>query len=101
MEKYSLYKGLQRPLVFKIFKGKFIYWAAMACISSMIVGGIISAFNSLMGILAFIGILISGMFFTISKQKQGLSSKTRDDSIYILQPKQHPNKLKNEKQKSF
>jgi hypothetical protein len=65
------------------------------------VGGIISAFNSLMGILAFIGILISGMFFTISKQKQGLNSKTRDDSIYILQPKQHPNNLKNEKQKSI
>jgi len=101
MEKHALYKGLQRPLVFKIFKGKFIYWAAMACISSMIVGGIISAFNSLMGILAFIGILISGMFFTISKQKQGLNSKTRDDSIYILQPKHHPKNLKNEKQKSF
>jgi hypothetical protein len=101
MEKHALYKGLQRPLVFKIFKGKFIYWAAIACISSMIVGGIISAFNSLMGILAFIAILISGMFFTISKQKQGLSSKTRDDSIYILTPKQHPNKFKHEKQKSI
>jgi hypothetical protein len=101
MQKHALYKGLQRPLVFKIFKGKFIYWAAMACISSMIVGGIISAFNSLLGILAFIGILISGMFFTISKQKQGLNSKTRDDSIYILQPKHHPNNFKNEKQKSI
>ena len=27
-EEFAVYKGLQRPLVFKMFKGKFIYYGA-------------------------------------------------------------------------
>lgn len=93
MEKHALYKGLQRPLVFKMFRGKFIYWAATTCISAMITGGVISAFNSLLGLVAFVSILLSGMFITLSKQKQGLNSKTRDENIYILPPVQHPQSI--------
>lgn len=88
-ERFSLYKGLQRPLVFKMFKGKYIYWAMCSIITGVIIGGALSAIiSSYAGLIAFAVITVSLIFYTITRQKQGLNSKKRDDAIYIIQPRQ-------------
>jgi uncharacterized membrane protein YfcA len=88
-EQYSLYKGLQRPLVFKMFKGKYIYWAMGSIIAGVIVGGALSAMiSSYAGIIAFAAITLSLIFYTISRQKQGLNVKKRERSIFIVQSRQ-------------
>jgi large-conductance mechanosensitive channel len=90
---YALYKGLQRPLVFKMFKGKYIYWAMGSIIAGVIIGGVISALvSSLVGIICFTAITVSLTFFTISKQKKGLHAKKREKAMYIIQPKQRLSK---------
>ncbi len=88
-EQFSLYKGLQRPLVFKMFKGKYIYWAMGSIITAVIIGGALSAIvSSYAGIIAFAVISVSLIFYTITRQKQGLNSKRKDGAIYIIQPRQ-------------
>lgn len=88
---YALYKGLQRPLVFKFFKGKFIYWALGSIVAGIIVGGAISAFvSSVAGIAALVIVSIPLMFYTISKQKNGLYAKSKDNFIGMLPPKYKP-----------
>lgn len=90
MEKknYSLYKGLQRPLVFKVFKGKFIYWAMGSVLSGIVFGGLIGAFvNQIMGFLSMLGISVPLLMYTLNKQKKGLYNKKKDFAIFIFQPK--------------
>ena len=88
-EQFSLYKGLQRPLVFKMFKGKYIYWAMGSIIAGVIIGGALSAIvSSYAGIIAFTAITVLLIFYTISRQKKGLNSKKRESTIYIIQPRQ-------------
>jgi len=92
MEKaeYSLYKGLQRPLVFKIFKGKFIYWAVGSILAGIVSGGLVGALiSSLFGIVTMIGVSMPLLMFTINKQKRGLYDKKRNYGIYIISPKFH------------
>lgn len=102
MEKnsYALYKGLQRPLVFKFFKGKFIYWALGSIVAGIITGGIISAaVSAFAGIVTLISVSLPLLLYTISKQKKGLHDKRKENFIYIITPK---NKIrKNETKKSF
>jgi uncharacterized oligopeptide transporter (OPT) family protein len=86
---YSLYKGLQRPLVFKVFKGKFIYWAMGSVLAGIICGGLIGAlFSQVMGLLAMLGISVFLLIYTLGKQKQGLYNKRKDFAIFIFPPKQ-------------
>ena len=88
---YALYKGLQRPLVFKFFKGKFIYWALGSIVAGIIVGGAMSAFiSSVAGIAGMVMVSVPLMFYTISKQKKGLYTKTKDDFIGIVPPTYTP-----------
>jgi hypothetical protein len=85
---YALYKGLQRPLIFKFFKGKFIYWALGSLVTGIITGGIMSALvSAFAGLACLLGVSLPLLFYTISKQKQGLHSKARDTSIYMISPK--------------
>lgn len=87
-EKYKIYKGLQRPLVFKIFKGKYIYWALGSIVAGVIVGGAVSMIiSSVVGAMAMVIVTIPLMLYTISRQKEGLYSKTKDDCIYMISPK--------------
>lgn len=85
---YSLYKGLQRPLVFKVFKGKFIYWAMGSVLAGIVGGGLIGAFVSqLLGLTSMVGISVPLLLYTLNKQKQGLYSKRKDFAIFIFSPK--------------
>jgi len=82
---YKIYKGLQRPLVFKIFKGKYIYWALGSIVAGVITGGAASMMiSSIAGAITMVVVAIPLLFFTISKQKEGLYTKTKDDCIYMI-----------------
>lgn len=84
-EKYKIFKGLQRPLVFKIFKGKYIYWALGSIVAGVITGGAASMLiSSLAGAIVMVLVAIPLLLFTISKQKEGLYTKTKDDCIYMI-----------------
>jgi hypothetical protein len=85
---YALYKGLQRPLIFKSFKGKFIYWALGAVLSGIVIGGLIAAFiSSFIGIVSMATISASLLFATIHKQKKGLYTKKIQQVIFMIAPK--------------
>lgn len=98
MEKnvYPLYKGLQRPLVFKMFKGKYIYWAMGSIITGIVTGGVISAtVSSVIGIMSMAFISAPLLLFVITKQKLGLHTKNKYNGVLIHSPKFFP--AKNEK----
>ena len=60
---YNVYKGLQRPLVFKAFKGKYIYWGIGILVGSLVLGIIIVVTVSmLVGAVVFIGGMVGGLF---------------------------------------
>ena len=53
---YNAYKGLQKPLVFKAFKGKYIYWGIGILVGSLVLGIIVVvAVSMLVGAIVFIG----------------------------------------------
>src|ERR1700741_1308405 len=92
---YALYKGLQRPLIFKSFRGKFIYWAMGSVLSGIVVGGLFAAFiSSFIGILMMAIISVSLLFATIQKQKKGLYAKRNFDNIFMIPPKHRINENK-------
>lgn len=83
--KYSVYKGLQKPLVFKGFKGKFIYWGLASLLSGLIFGALtMTLVNMWLGALVLVGSILGGLFYTAGKQKSGLHTKCRTRNIYIL-----------------
>jgi mannitol-specific phosphotransferase system IIBC component len=94
--KYPLYKGLQHPLVFKMFKGKYIYWALGSIIAGIVTGGIISAtVSSVVGIMCMALISAPLLLFVITKQKKGLHTKNKYTGALIHSPKFFP--VKHEK----
>lgn len=85
--RFAIYKGLQRPLVFKGFKGKFIYWGAVCLLSALVLGALtMSLVNMYLGGAVLTVCLVGGMFYISGKQKRGLHEKTRSRGIYICPP---------------
>jgi len=83
--KFAVYKGLQRPLIFKGFKGKFIYWGLVSLLSGLVLGALtMSLINMWLGALVLVGCIVGGLLYTAGKQKGGLHNKGRANSIYIL-----------------
>jgi hypothetical protein len=83
--KFAVYKGLQRPLIFKGFKGKFIYWGLGFVLLGLVLGATtMSLINMWLGAMVLIGSIVGGLLFTAAKQKSGLHSKSRNPNIYIL-----------------
>ncbi len=84
---FKIYKGLQRPLVFKMFKGKYIYWAAGSMVSGIISGGIASSiFSSVVGISVMLGVTIPSLLYTIERQRKGMYAKKKETLIFIIKP---------------
>lgn len=82
---YPVFKGLQRPLEFLGFQGRYIYWAAgtaggaiVAFIIGYVAVGFIVALVSCTAILAFGGVM------TFVKQRKGLHSKKEEKGIFIF-----------------
>lgn len=90
IRKFSIYKGLQKPLIYKGFKGKFIAWGIASLIIGLITGGFIGAItNMYLGGFLMICTIASGLAFTFYQQKNGLHYKTRAKGVFI-----HPIRLK-------
>lgn len=82
---FNVYKGLQKPLVFKGFKGKFIYWGIASVVSSLIIGGVVGTLvNGILGAVAMIICIIVGYLLTAIQQKKGLHNKSRSRGIFIV-----------------
>jgi hypothetical protein len=85
--KFAVYKGLQRPLIYKGFRGKFIYWGIGAVLSGLVLGSVTMAvINMWLGTVVLIGCIVGGLFYIASRQKKGLHNKTRHNGIYIVTP---------------
>jgi hypothetical protein len=85
---FSLYKGLQRPLVFKFFRGRFIYWALGSLVAGIITGGIISAVvSSLAGFITLLAVSIPLLMYTVHTQRKGLYTKRRDRYVCMITPR--------------
>ena len=88
--RYAIYKGLQKPLVYRGFKGKFIFWGVGALLAGLVLGGLtIALVNMWLGALVLIGCVVGGLLYIANKQKNGLHSKSADKAICI-----HPSSLK-------
>jgi len=88
---FPLYKGLQRPLVFKFFRGRFIYWALGSVVAGIIGGGVVSAVvGSLAGLLTLLGVSIPLLLHTVHTQRQGLYRKRRDRYVCVQAPRCKP-----------
>lgn len=82
---YNVYKGLQKPLIFKSFKGKYIYWGIGILVGSLVAGIIvIVAISMLVGALVFVGGMVGGLLYIASKQKKGLHDKDKSKGIFIV-----------------
>ena len=83
---FNVFKGLQRPLIYKGFKGKFIFWGLGSLLGGLVIGAIISSVvSSFLGIVLGVGMVVGGLYYTAQHQKKGLHSKKRDNRIYVPQ----------------
>lgn len=83
-KRFAVYKGLQKPLVFKGFQGKFIYWGVGILLGGLVIGALtMSLVNMWLGALVLAGSITGGFFYLAGKQKKGLHSKTRSRGILI------------------
>jgi len=81
---FQVYKGLQRPLVYRGFKGKYIYWGVGTLLAGLVLGAITMALiNMWLGLIVLIAAVAGGLVFIAGKQKKGLHIKTRPTGIFI------------------
>jgi len=82
--RFPIYKGLQKPLVFRGFKGKYIYWGLGSLLAGLVLGALtMSLVNMWLGAIVLIGSIVGGLLFIAAKQKKGLHSKSRPQGIFI------------------
>jgi len=99
MRRFSIYKGLEKPLCYKGFKGKFIYYGIGSLAAALVLGGLSGALiNMYAGGFITVASVAGGLCYTLMQQKKGLHSKDRSFGIFI-----YPNRLKirYEKQKTL
>lgn len=93
-EGFAVCKGLQSPLMFKGFKGRYIYIGAGFVMGGFIIAsGIISAFGTIPGILVLGVIWTSGYIYISKAQKKGLHAKNNEKGIFIVVNKYKLRKL--------
>lgn len=85
--RFAVYKGLERPLIYKGFRGKFIYWGIGAVLSGLVLGSVTMAVvNMWLGALVLVGFIAGGLVYIASRQKRGLHDKARHRGIYLVSP---------------
>ncbi len=90
-KQYAVYKGLQKPLVFRGFKGRFIYWGIASLLLGLVAGALtMSLVNLWCGVPVLAAGILGGLSYTGRVQKRGLYSKSRSKGVFI-----HPVNLKN------
>jgi hypothetical protein len=81
----EVFKGLQKPLVFHSFKGKFIYWGAGFAVMSLVNSVILNFMGGyILGGFGMMVPLFGGLYYTSLRQKRGLHNKTISKGIYIV-----------------
>ena len=82
---YPIYRGLQRPMEFMGFQGRYIYWAA-ATIGITILGFmfIYVLFGFLIGLGFVVVSFSSGAAIILLKQRKGLHTKKEDKGIFVF-----------------
>ena len=83
---FNSYKGLQKPLVFKMFKGRYIYIALGTLIGAFLIGIIIGIITSMaIGAVILILLGIGGLLVVLMNQrKNGLHKKDKSQGIFIV-----------------
>ena len=82
---YSVYKGLQQPLVFKTLKGRYIYWGLASVFGGFLSAVLLTvAVNFLVGFVGMLSVTMAGLLYTNHRQKGGLHAKTRSCGVYIV-----------------
>ena len=82
---FSVYKGLQQPIVFKTLKGRYIYWGLASILAGFLAAVTLTVtVNFLTGFLALLTVSLSGLLYTNSRQKKGLHAKSRSEGVFIV-----------------
>ncbi|WP_216854393.1 plasmid transfer protein [Pedobacter panaciterrae] len=86
--RFNVYKGLQKPLVYRGFAGKFIYWGIGSLLCGLVLGTMVMAlFSMLLGVILLAACIGGGLSYTLSQQKRGLHLKSRSLGTYHFQTK--------------
>jgi hypothetical protein len=82
---FNVYKGLQKPLTYKGFSGKFIYWGIACLLAGLVLGSVIMAvFSMLLGVFVLAACIGGGLYYTAAQQKKGLHQKTISKGHYHM-----------------
>lgn len=81
---FPIYKGLQKPLIYKGFQGKFIGWGIASLVLGLVLGGVVGSLTDMaFGALLTVGTIAGGLYFTSRQQKKGLHNKTRHRGVFL------------------
>lgn len=89
-QQYPIYRGLQKPIVFKNFRGRYIYWGLGSLLAGLISAMLLSSLLSLgWGLGSMMVILAVGLGYTAYCQQRG--PKIRFTGIVLMptQPLRH------------
>lgn len=82
---FNVYRGLQRPLLFKGLKGKYIYIGGACIVIAIIACAIVSTILSFMwGGLTLCAVMFGGLGVVTQLQKKGLHNKNKRIGTYIV-----------------
>lgn len=82
-KQFPIYKGLQKPLIYRGFQGKFIGWGVSSLVIGVVLGGLIGSLTSMvLGGVITISVIVIGLFITSQQQKKGLHSKTKFVGVF-------------------
>jgi uncharacterized membrane protein len=82
---FPIYKGLQKPLIYRGFQGKFIGWGISSLVIGVVLGGLIGSLTSMvLGGAITIAVIAAGLFLTSQQQKKGLHSKTKYVGVFQI-----------------
>lgn len=81
---YPVFKGLQKPLEFMGFQGRYIYWV-VGTVGGAIVGFIIAycLVGFVVGLVVLVVAISAGAALIFLKQRKGLHTKKSDQGVYI------------------
>lgn len=84
-KQFPIYKGLQKPLIYRGFQGKYIGWGVASLVIAVVSGGLIGSLTSMvLGGVITISVMSIGLFITSQQQKKGLHSKTRYKGVFQI-----------------
>ena len=84
---YQVYRGLQKPLVFSSFKGRYIYWGLGTILLALITAMLISSLvNILAGLASMTMILAIGLGITAYYQQRGIKRNFKGTALITNNP---------------